>query len=456
MTLNKDKIGWLSVVVITAIILLIPTNEVFTSSIKVFSAITLAMILIFAFELMDIFVPSLLLPCLYAFFKVAPTTVVFSPWLQELPWTIMGVLLFINVAERTGLLKRISFWVILKIGSTYNRILIGLTIAGIVVTFLVPGTALYVLVPLGYGICQSLNLGKSNTATGIMLTAGIASATPTFWTYSPSYFGITLASAQATVPELSVSYLGFLMHNGIYVFYLFIIVFVISKMFKEDAKILGKEYFQQEYEALGKVSLDEKKLAGIAVALLIYLCTSSLHNMGIGWGFVFTGCLCYAPGINVGKSEDIQRINLGLVCFVTSCLAIGVTATSIGIGQIMVDYLVPFLEGKSTTAFLFVLFVVVFIMNFLMTPAAITAICSGLFAQLAIDIGINPLPVIYFMAQSSDQVLLAYEYVHYLFVFSFGVISTKNFVKTFTVKTIIWLVFAFVVVVPYWKLIGLL
>ena len=43
--------------------------------------------------------------------------------------------------------------------------------------------------------------------------------------------------------------------------------------------------------------------------------------------------------------------------------------------------------------------------------------------QIALDIGMNVRPVAYALVMSSEAILMPYEYVPYLIVFSFGMIK---------------------------------
>lgn len=61
--LNKrNKICWVISVAIPAIIMLLPTGEIFSAQARLFLAITLLFILVLAFELTDSYVPALFLP----------------------------------------------------------------------------------------------------------------------------------------------------------------------------------------------------------------------------------------------------------------------------------------------------------------------------------------------------------------------------------------------------------
>lgn len=205
---RKAKICWMISLLITAVIFLLPVNEVFTATIKNFFAITVLFILVLAFELLDNFIPALFLPAAYIVAGIAPANIALASWLSELPWVMLSAFLLVNVVEKTGLLKRVAYWIIIKAGGTYQGILWGLLLAGIVLNFALPGGIVIPLIAMAYGICIALELGKSKAATGIMLTSGVAAIMPTMFIYAPPYFGLVYNSAKTAVPDLAeVSYL---------------------------------------------------------------------------------------------------------------------------------------------------------------------------------------------------------------------------------------------------------
>lgn len=91
-----------------------------------------------------------------------------------------------------------------------------------------------------------------------------------------------------------------------------------------------------------------------------------------------------------------------------------------------------------------------------MTPFALLAALSAPLTQLSINMGINYLPVWYTLYHSTSLFILPYEYVAYLFMFSFGMMKTKDFIKVYSAKSICLVIFILVIAIPYWKLIGIL
>lgn len=87
---TSAKIKWLVNILLTAAVFLIPTTDQFTMQIKIFLAITVFNILMMAFDLIPIIVPSLLLPLAYWIFKVADPAIVYHAWGDQIAWIVVG------------------------------------------------------------------------------------------------------------------------------------------------------------------------------------------------------------------------------------------------------------------------------------------------------------------------------------------------------------------------------
>ena len=102
-----------------------------------------------------------------------------------------------------------------------------------------------------------------------------------------------------------------------------------------------------------------------------------------------------------------------------------------------------------------IVWLVGFLVNFVLTPLAACGALSGPLTQIAVDLGINPLVMIYTLIGSMDQLLLPYEYVSYAIFFAFGLMSTKDFAKFMAAKACCHFIFILIILIPWWKLIGL-
>ena len=103
-----------------------------------------------------------------------------------------------------------------------------------------------------------------------------------------------------------------------------------------------------------------------------------------------------------------------------------------------------------------IVFAIVFGLNFLMTPMAIMALIIDPILLLATNMGFSPIPFAYAVNACSEAILLPYEYVPYLIVYGFGMITMKDFLKINILRSVIFFAGFLLILIPYWMLIGLL
>lgn len=451
---NKNTIFWVVTVIAPLIVMMFPTGEMFTPRVRLFVAVTACGILLFAFEILPQMVASIILPLAYVLIGLAPSRAVFAPWSTFIPWMFMGGILSANVLESVGLLRRIAYWCIIKVGGTYNRILYGIMFAGIILNLLVPAQAVIPLAAFTFGICKALNLGQSKASAGIMLAGAMAALMPLFFFYNPNF--AVIQGAATSVYKDQITWVMYFWHNLPAIAWSFFMIFLITRMFKPDKPIDAKDYIEGEYAKLGRMTMPEKKGIFVTVLLLVFLLTAQFHKINIGWGFALAGCMMYLPGINIGTEDDIKRIPFPLVFFVTACMSIGVVANVLGFGKILASTVMPMMQSSGHVVTLGLVWFLSVAANFLMTPLAIWAAFSAPLAKLAMDLGIDPRAFFYAIFQGTDQILLPYEYILVLVFFSFGLITVKDFAKFFSVKMVLSIIFVAVVMVPWWNLIGLL
>jgi len=449
------KISWALTILIPMAVMVIPTGEIFTEAMRLFVAITLGFIICVAFENLPYLIPSIMLPLAYTLTNLAPASAVFAPWGTFIPWMFIGGFLFANVLQRTGLLKRVAYWFIIKSGGSYNGILYALMFAGIALNLLLPRQIVIPMAALTFGLCIALNLGKSKEAAGIMLGGAFAALLPAYFIYNPNV-AIILGVGAEIAPEYTVSWGQYFFHKLPAVFWCFFMVFVTTKVFKPDKEIDAKFYVTEEYNKLGPMSIDEKKGILICLALFVFLVTGNIHGIEMGWGFAIAACLAYLPGIAIGKEQDIKELNFSIIFFVTACMAMGQVANYHGMGTMLSTAFMPLVDNTGPTTTIMLVYGLVFLVNIMLTPLAIMASLTAPLAQVALDLGINPLVIYYTIYQAIDQVLFPYQYTLYLIFFTYGLVRMSDFIKIFAIKMVFHIIFMVAILIPWWKLIGLI
>ena len=129
---SNQLIKWLIAVGLPLFILFIPTSESFTPEARMFLVLSIMAILTIAFSLMDMLIPSILLPTFYVVFNVTNTATAFKGFATQTVWIILGAYVLTVALDECGILRRISYIIIKKLGGSYNATLYAIYIVGVV------------------------------------------------------------------------------------------------------------------------------------------------------------------------------------------------------------------------------------------------------------------------------------------------------------------------------------
>ena len=459
---RKKLIKWIISIAMMFTPMLMQVNENYTTNIRTFFMITILIIMVWAFELMPLAAPALILPIIYISFGLATPAQAFSPWTTEMPWLFIGGMVISSVFERTGLMKRMAITAIKIAGGTYRGILLGFLIVGLILCVIIPSTAARttLFLPLAFGIITALNLKKnSKEAIAIMAASSFMALTP--YTIVD---GINLISYSiAKNFNVHLTWMEYMTEMGLMTFllsavYIVAIIFFYrgdASIFKKENHFKTKEYFDNEHSKLGKMSIREKKVILVLAIMVAILCTSSIHKISAGWVFAIGAFCFYLPGIDVAEDKDLKSVNMPMIILMTGAMTIGAVSMATGTGAFIGRILTVYLKGSSFTI-VSMSWVIGVIVNFLLTPLAAASALTQPLVEAAIENGISPTVILNSYAVGLEQIIFPYEYVLPLMMFSYGVMSLKEFVKIYILKMILSIIFLLVICVPYWGMLGLL
>ena len=455
---KNTYIGWITVLLTTIAFICIPTSETFTPEIRLFLIFSVGAIAIVAFDLMPIIVPSILLPAFYYIFHVVPINVAYSAFTSDVFWMIFGAFVLTNALEESGLLQRIAFWIIKTCGGTYNKTLYAIYLVGLVLGIITFCGHYLLLITLAYGICMAMGFGKSKESLVIMMVGGIAALNVKIFAYRPSTMSLMVAQIKTIVPDFNVTFLDQMIYNFPSVLMALSFIWLLTKFYKTNTFVLpgGKEYFENEYKKLGKMSAREIKAAIMLSIIMLWIMTESIHKISSNYSFMKLPWLCFVPGINIGTEASIKKVNIGVIFFVAVCLCIGFTGTKLGFTQLVAKHIAESIGEVSPSVFLYIIVALGTLVNLILTPGAMMAVLPAPCSSLALNLGIDPMPVLLSIIYSTDFIFLPHEVPAYLIMFGFGLMTMKEFVKLHLMK-MLWFALLFgLIQIPYWSLMGVL
>lgn len=187
---KKSVFSWFICMLFPVIIAFLPTSAEFTGSLKLFLVLTIFVILIIALELLPRLVSAILLPSLYMITGLVPAEIAFSSWTSTTVWMVLGGLIFSNVLDETGLLKRIAYYVIRKCGGTYAGAVFGCFFIGIILNLITFCNGWLVASALVYGVCKAMDMKPSKEASLLCFAGTIGATGCTVCLYYPGYFSM--------------------------------------------------------------------------------------------------------------------------------------------------------------------------------------------------------------------------------------------------------------------------
>ncbi len=456
-TVSKNYlIKWAIIIGLTLACFLIPEGGIITMNVKLFFAITVFGLALAAFEIVPTLMISLLMPALWMILKVAPANVVLSPWMTTTPLMIVGAFFMAASLEDCGLLRRLAYYLMCKVKGSYMGLLFSIMIVTVILNILTSGRGYLIMAPLAVGLCMSLDGMQKNLGAGLASAVMVGGCTSHVYTYQASGWGVLMQMAGNYVGPTDITPLSIMLHNWPMFFVSLVIIFIAGKMFKPENGLGEITYFQTKLDEMGSISRREK-INGVMLAIvLVYIFGVGWHKLDVNLGFAIIPWMVYLPFLNGADANTVRKINLEVVFFVTACMAIGTVATSLGIGVALAGVVESFLNG-STSAFaiMSIVFAIVFILNFLMTPLAIFSLITDPILMMVTQMGYSPIPFTYAISACSEAIIFPYEYVPYLIVYGFGMIRMNDFIKYNIIRSILVFGGILFVLVPYWYLIGL-
>ena len=452
-------IKWAVTIMVPLLVCLIPLNDTYTQTMRLYFVSTLFVIFLFAFETLPTLISALLLPALYVVLGVVPFAVAYSPWTQSTVSMVLGGFLTANICSDCGVLERMSYWIVRKCGGSFMKVTIGLFLACLAICWLTFGNGVVIGIVFCYALCKALHYEKTKEGAIIMTASILGGAMCNHMVYNPLAMGIALPIAQQAAPDLTVTVFDlFKAFWPLAVFAIFILWFY-AKMYKIPTKSKmagGVEYFEQASAKLGKISLQEKKALVMLAIIMAYMLLQPVHGLGMEYAFMIVPLLAFFPGVNLGSMDTIKKIPFEMLFFVAACAAIGTVGMTIGLGAMVSNALVPIVSSTGSSVFLVGVFIMGALANLLMTPIAMMAAFPPPLILATAHIGLNPQSILFTIFLAGDMLFLPYESANYLIMYSFGAMTMKDFIVTSTVRSVLMLVFFAFILLPYWALIGVM
>ncbi|WP_297597156.1 SLC13 family permease [uncultured Cetobacterium sp.] len=460
-TIKDDFYKWIGTFITLTIVWILTQKYSLDYKTSIFFVITIFAILLWCFSLIPDAITGLLLPTLYVIFKVSSPAVAFKAWTSTIPWLVLAAMLISTMLNETGVARRIGIWSIAKFGKTFSTILLGITLAGIIITPFIPSVIAKIIIfnIITIGLIETLGYKPKSLEATLIIMAGFFVISTFRLGFATGDSGIIIGLNYAQQVTGSVlTWTQYLIHNLPYVLFYTFGSLGILILFSKNTKPLTKEkieLLQEKYLDLGKIKNQEKKAFLMMGFALLLMSTESIHKINSAWILIVLSSLFFIPKIDLLNNDSLKKINLFSLLFIVGAMSIGSVASETQAINIIKNLLQPFFSG-SIFSIITVSYISGILLNFLLTPLAAMSSFTIPLIQLGIENNINPYIMTYIFQISLDQYLLPYEFAGLLLVYTSGYVSLKTLVQILIVRMGFGLIVLLGIAYPWWNILGII
>jgi solute carrier family 13 (sodium-dependent dicarboxylate transporter), member 2/3/5 len=389
--------------------------------------------------------------------------VAFSGFANDTPWFLFGALLLGVVATRSGIARRLAYFLMLRIGVTYPRILLGLILTDFLLTFIVPSgiARVVIMASIALGLAEAFRSPPgSNVSRGMFLILS----------YTANIFDkMIIAGAGSITARGLIEKVGGVEVLWSYWFIAFLPCSIITvlaawlltlRLYPPETVALqgGRAYLQAEVEKMGAWTPLEKKSALLLAGAIVLWLTDFIHHISpavIGLG---VGLLALLPRVGILDIEDMRRLNYLPVFFVAAAVSMGtVLEATKGLEVLtnaMFAWMQPHMTNVVTTTI--VMYWTAFFYHFLLaSEISMLATSIPLVMGFAKSHNMHPLLLGMIWTFAAGGKLFAYQSGVLIVGYSYGYFASRDLVRMGAWLTIVEFVVLLLLVSFYWPLIGL-
>lgn len=445
---NKEIIGLISAIVLSAIVLLLPTPEGLGVPGQRMAALFVLILIIWSTNALPIVIGSLLAIVLQPILGLNDMNTAFQNFIGLVFFFVLIMFIIALAWVKTGLAHRFALALITKSGTDSRRVIYVFTIGTGMVSLVVsdvPTCAIFMAVAIGIFKKLKLEPGKSQFAKGLMLAIPIGALVGGVGTIAGSsinVLGLQILEANGG-PTISF---GKWMAIGIPMVIILLptAAFVISRAFKPEIETIGDiDDIKKELADLGPVTPAEWKVIVIQSLMIIFWILGTWYPaFNVVTVGVFGATAMFLPGIRLFTWREAQAATGWDILMMAGAVAtLGAASSTSGLAQWLVDISLGGLAGINIILILGLISVFTVLIH-LMLPVSpvINAIMIPPIMLLAIEAGVNPalyaLPVIF---TASCAMLIPLDPVP-LITFSKGYYSMFDMFKPGAIISIAWVI----------------
>ncbi len=398
-------------------------------------------------------------------FKV-PLGAVAGGYASSAVWVLIPALFFGFALAKSGLGRRIAYFVLQLFKPTYLTISFSWFIIGLILSALTPSITvrLSIVMPIAMSVVEACKIPERSKGSALigLVAWGTALLPGTAW-LTGSLWGIFMTGFYPAEMKPLVTFDSWILYMA-FPWFLITLLFLILTYFalKPSQPLeISSETFRRQYEELGKMTLQEKMVALILVSTLILFTTEKLHGMSTA-----SVALLAFVALMLSGTVTFQDISTGVNWDIINFFGVVIGLSAIFVHTGISAWLRPFIEpailayASQPVVFLLVLTIGFWAIRFIDVPWGFStiAIAAPVFIPLYKDFGLHPALVSVAVIAAGNSFFMPYQQPFIMM----GDAMSKSKVWNSSHVSIAGLVYAVSVIISilissfYWRALGLM
>ena len=460
MKISKPLIGLITGVLLALVLYKSPLFGLGEQG-KLCLTLTFMIVVFWGFQISQPGYSAVLYLALLVIFEVAPVPVIFAPWSGPIMYLVIGAYLIAGAVKSSGLGERIAYMFILRFVDSYQSIIISIFALTFILSALIPHPwpRAFLIMSVMAVLIKSAKIAPEDAAK-IGFTV-FAASVPVSMIFLTGDSVINVLAAQAT--GKSIGWIDWFIYMGPpNIIASLLTCGLILCLFKPSQPVvLNKADIQAKLTSMGALRPVEIRTAiWLTLAIILWL-TDSIHGIHLGWVTLLVAMGMALPLVgDILSPQDWGNVPIQVLLFLTAAMTIGnvggVTGMNNWIAQTFLPSSVP--ENPYFLA-LFIATAAIAIHMALGSVIAVMGIAIPALLLFTKPMGIDPVVTVFLVYTAIGiHYILPFQHLNMLVGLGNdnGMYTQKEVMRLGIPMTAAVYFICVCVLIPYWKLIGLL
>jgi anion transporter len=387
----------------------------------------------------------------------------FSGFAETTPWFLFGAILFGLMATKSGLARRMAYWVMRGVGHTYSRLLLGLILSDFLLTILVPSgiARVVIMAAIAVGLIEAFGVGRgSNIARGMFIIL-VYTATIFDKMIIAGAASITARGLIERVGEVHVLWSQwFLAYLPCDLITILVAWRVTLWLYPPETAVLpgGASFLTDEIRKMGPLTTMEMKSGLLMLAGIVLWMTDFLHHLPSPMIGIGIGLLAVIPKYGILETEDVRRVNFLPIFFVASAISLSHVLAETGalevLTTVLFGWMEPYLTGVWSSTI--VLYWSAFFYHIVIgDEISMLATSLPVLMTYAKTHGLDPLILGMIWTFGAGAKVFIYQSAVLVVGYSYGYFDSRDMFKVGIVLTVVEFFILLLLAPLFWPLIGL-